>query len=316
MPKPGPGQVRVRTLAASVQFTDVILRKGQYPDLKDKPPLTLGYDTVGVIDALGDGVTDWKVGDRVADLTMTGGYTLYRLLDAARLTRVPDGVDPAQAAAVVLGGMTAYQLLHRHAKVKAGQRVLIHGAAGSVGQILLALGRAAGLEMYGTARASHAALVASFGATPIDYQKEDFRKVVPDGFDVVFDGIGEAGFKKSWGAVKKGGFLSAFGFQIGVQTNAASIKIGWWIGRLYIWNALPNGKHAGFYSIMAMRKSHPDWFKEDLDKLFSLVASGKLSPHIAQRIQLEDVADAHRRLEAGGLDGKLVIVPSVGPIVG
>jgi NADPH2:quinone reductase len=172
LPEPRTGQVRVRTLAASVQFTDVILRKGQYPDLKDKPPLTLGYDTVGVVEALGPGVDRWKIGDRVADLTMTGGYAHHRLLDAARLTRVPDAVESAAAAALVLGGMTAYQLLHRHANVRPGQRVLIHGAAGSVGQILLELGRAAGLEMYGTARGKHADLVASFGATPIDYQKE------------------------------------------------------------------------------------------------------------------------------------------------
>jgi NADPH:quinone reductase-like Zn-dependent oxidoreductase len=237
-------------------------------------------------------VTGWKVGDRVADLTMTGGYATHRLLEASRLTRVPEGVDPGQAAAVVLGGMTAYQLLHRHANVQRGQRVLIHGAAGSVGQMLLELGRLAGLEMYGTARAKHADLVASFGATPIDYQKDDFGKVVPDGYDVVFDGIGEAGFTKSWAAVKKGGFLSAYGFQAGVQTNAAYLTIGMWIGRIYLWNALPNGKRAGFYSISSLRKQHPEWFKEDLAKLFALVASGELTPRVAERIRLDDVADA------------------------
>lgn len=312
LPKPGPGQVRVRTLAASVQFTDVILRKGQYPDLKEKPPLTLGYDTVGVIEELGLGVTDWSVGDRVADLTMIGGYAHHRLLEANRLTRVPESLDPAQAAAVVLGGMTAYQLLHRHARVQKGQRVLIHGAAGSVGQALLELGRLSGLEMYGTARAQHADLVASFGATPIDYKKDDFTKVVPEGFDVIFDGIGEAGFTRSWSAVKKGGFLSAYGFQWGVQTNAAFLSIGMWIGRLYLWNALPNGKRAGFYSISSLRKSHPDWFKEDLTKLFALLESGKLAPRVAERLRFDQVADAHRRLEEGGLDGKLILDPSLG----
>jgi NADPH:quinone reductase len=312
LPKPGPGQVRVRTLAASVQFTDVILRKGQYPDLKERPPLTLGYDTVGVIEEVGAGVTEWKVGDRIADLTMTGGYAQHRLLQAARLTRVPESIDPAQAAAVVLGGMTAHQLLHRHANVQRGQRVLVHGAAGSVGQMLLELGRLAGLEMYGTARAKHADLIASFGATPIDYQNQDFTTVVPQGFDVIFDGIGEAGFKKSWSAVKQGGFLSAYGFQVGVQTNATFLTIGMWIGRLFLWNLLPNGKRAGFYSITSMRKAHPQWFQEDLGTLFALIASGKLSPRIAQRLRFDDVADAHRKLEAGGLDGKLVIDPALG----
>lgn len=309
LPRPGPGQVRVRVQAASVQFTDIILRKGQYPDLKEKPPLTLGYDVVGEVDAIGEGVREWKVGDRVADLTMTGSYARYRLLDAARITRVPADVDAAEAAALVLGGMTAYQLLHRHANVKAGQRVLIHGAAGSVGQLLLTLGRLAGLEMYGTARAKHADLVASLGATPIDYEGEDFTKVVDGGFDVVFDGIGEQGFRRSWSAVKKGGFLSAYGFQQGVQTNAAFLQIGLWIGRLYVWNALPNGKRAGFYSITSLRKEHPEWFKQDLEALFGLLSRREVVPRVAERIQLADVPDAHRRLEEGGLDGKLVITP-------
>ncbi len=311
LPKPSPGQILVRTLAASVQFTDVILRKGQYPDLKEKPPLTLGYDTVGEIVALGDGVRGLALGDRVADLTMTGGYASHRLLEAARVTKVPTTVDPAAAAALVLGGMTAYQLLHRHAKVERGQRVLIHGAAGSVGQALLEFGRIAGLETYGTARAKHADLVASFGATPIDYERADFTKVLPGGFDVVFDGIGEQGFRRSWSAVRKGGFLSAYGFQMGVQTNASFLTIGSWIARLYLWNALPNGKRAGFYSITSMRKSHPEWFREDLGKIFAHLERGELAPRIARRIGLEGVADAHRDLERGGLDGKLVIVGSV-----
>lgn len=309
LPKPGTGQVLVRTLAASVQFTDVILRKGQYPDLKDKPPLTLGYDTVGEIVALGEDVHGLALGDRVADLTMTGGYASHRLLEATRVTKVPNTVDPAAAAALVLGGMTAFQLLHRHAKVQSGQRVLIHGAAGSVGQALLELGRIAGLETYGTARGQHADLVASFGAKPIDYEHEDFTKALPGGFDVVFDGIGERGFRRSWSAVRKGGLLSAYGFQAGVQANASFLTIGSWIARLYLWNALPNAKRAGFYSITSMRKSHPEWFREDLAKIFALLERGELAPRIARRIGLDGVADAHRDLERGGLDGKLVIVP-------
>jgi NADPH2:quinone reductase len=180
-----------------------------------------------------------------------------------------------------------------------------------VGQVLLELGRAAGLEMYGTARGKHADLVASFGATPIDYQKEDFTKVVPAGFDVVFDAIAEDGFKKSWSAVKKGGFLSAYGVQAGVQANESSWTIGSWIARVHLWNALPNGKRAGFYSITSMRKDHPDWFKEDLGKLFAMVATGAIDPpRIAERVRIEDVAVAHRKLERGGLDGKLVIEPA------
>lgn len=309
LPEPGPGQIRVRVLAASVQFTDVIIRLNQYPDLVEKPPFTPGYDLVGEIDAIGPGVTGLAVGDRVADLTMTGSYARYRLLDAARVVPVPAGLDPAAATTLVLGWTTAYQLLHRHAQVKPGQTVLILGAAGAVGQALLRLGQLHGLKTYGAARAEHGDLVASLGGTPIDYRNEDYREVVPGGFDVVFDGIGEDGFAGSWAVVKPGGLLSAYGFSWAALNGTPWLRVGWWYARLSVWNLLPNGKRAGFYGITRLRKTHPEWFREDLARLFAWLADGTLNPRVSARIGLGDVADAHRRLEAGGLDGKLVLVP-------
>ena len=153
LPVPGPGEVRVRVLAAGVQFTDVVMRQGRYPDLRQKPPLVLGYDVVGEIDELGAGVTGHAIGDRVADLTVTGSYARYRLLRADRVSKLPAGAESAQASTLVLSWVTAYQLLHRLARVQRGQRVLIQGAAGAVGQALLALGAQAGLVMWATARA-------------------------------------------------------------------------------------------------------------------------------------------------------------------
>src|SRR5262249_33341438 len=116
---------------------------------------------------------------------------------------------------------TAYQLLHRSARVRCGQRVLVHGAAGAVGQALLVLGKLAGLELWGTARGEHAALVRELGATPIDYQREDFTRVLPSGFDVVFDGIGEDGFRRSFAALKPGGVLCAYGYTRACRHRAA-----------------------------------------------------------------------------------------------
>jgi NADPH:quinone reductase-like Zn-dependent oxidoreductase len=310
MPTPGKGQVRVRVLAATVQFTDVIIRKGIYPDLKEKPPFTPGYDVVGEITAIGPGVTGFSIGDRVADMTMIGSWAEHRLLEADRLTRVPDGVDPAQAAALVLSGMTAYQLLHRHAHVKKGQKALVIGAAGAVGQQLLALGKIAGLELLGTARGEHADLIASFGATPIDYRREDWVKAA-GGVDVVFDGIAEDGFRKSWRALRAGGFLSAYGFSAGVTSGASVMAIGMLFARLFFWDLLPNGKRAGFYSISALREKHPQWFREDLAALFALLAEGKLAPRV-QAITLDEVPEASRKVEAGGLDAKPVYVPKAG----
>ncbi len=309
MPTPEAGEVRVRVLAASVQFTDLVLRQGKYPDLKQRPPLVLGYDVVGEIDALGPGVTGFRVGERVADLTMIGSYARYRTLRADRVVRVPEGVDSAQAAALILSWTTAYQLLHRHARVEPGQRVLVHGAAGAVGQALLVLAARAGLRVWGTARAADAELVRSLCATPLDFQREDGPVFGPGGFDVVFDGVGEKGFARSWASVGRGGRLSAFGLSAAVKEGARLVKVAWWLVRLRLWDLLPNGKTAGFYSIVALRKRHPAWFRADLEVLFRMLAERTIRPLVAERIGLAEVPDAHRRLAAGRVSGKIVICP-------
>ena len=174
LPTAGRGEVRVRVLASSVEYTDVVIRRHLYPWVFRRPPFVMGYDVVGEIDQLGDGVSGLHLGDRVADMTVLGSNATYRTLRADHLTRMPAGVDAAEAAALILSWTTAYQLLHRAARVQRGQRVLVQGAAGAVGQALLALGRMAGLELWGTARGEHAALIRELGATPIDYQREDF----------------------------------------------------------------------------------------------------------------------------------------------
>src|SRR5512146_2662154 len=194
LPRAGRGEVRVRVLASSLEYTDVVIRRHLYPQtMGRKPPFVLGYDVVGEIDQLGEGVSNFRLGDRVADMTVLGSNAAYRTLRAGDLTRVPAGVDAAEAAALILSWTTAYQLLHRAARVQQGQRVLVHGAAGAVGQALLVLGRMADLELWGTARGAHAALIRELGATPIDCQRDAFTRVLPGGFDVVFDGIAEDG---------------------------------------------------------------------------------------------------------------------------
>src|SRR5688572_9748338 len=157
MPTAGRGEVRVRVLASGMEYTDVVIRRHLYPQtMLRRPPFVLGYDVVGEIDQLGSGVSGFQLGDRVADMTVVGSNARYRTLRAAHLARVPAGVDAAEAAALILSWTTAYQLLHRAARVKRGQRVLVHGAAGAVGQALLVLGNLAGLELWGTARSGHA----------------------------------------------------------------------------------------------------------------------------------------------------------------
>jgi NADPH:quinone reductase-like Zn-dependent oxidoreductase len=312
LPTAGRGEVRVRVLASSVEYTDVVIRRHLYPWVFRRPPFVMGYDVVGEIDQLGDGVSGLHLGDRVADMTVLGSNAAYRTLRADRLARVPAGVDAAEAAALILSWTTAYQLLHRAARVQRGQRVLVQGAAGAVGQALLVLGRMAGLELWGTARGEHASLIRELGATPIDYQREDFTRVLPGGFDVVFDGIGEDGYRRSFAALKRGGLLFAYGYTVGVQAQRRMLTMLMWVARLYLWRwLLPGGKRARGYSINVMRARHPAWFREDLERLLGLLATGAIRPRVAERISFDEVTDAHRRLEVGGLEGKLVLCPDL-----
>lgn len=314
LPTPGRGEVRVRVLASGIEYTDVVIRRHLYPQTMFlRPPFVLGYDVVGEIDQVGEGVREFQVGDRVADMTVVGSNATYRTLRADHLARVPAGVDSAEAAALILSWTTAYQLLHRAAKVQRGQRVLVQGAAGAVGQALLVLGRLAGVELWGTARGAQAGLVRALGATPIDYQHEDFTRALPGGFDVVFDGIGEDGYRRSFAALRRGGLLCAFGYTASVQAQRRLLALLTWIARLYLSRSLlswlPGGKRISAYSINAMRARHPAWFREDLERLFAMLAAGTIRPRVAGRISFAEVAEAHRRLEVGGLDGKLVLCP-------
>jgi NADPH:quinone reductase-like Zn-dependent oxidoreductase len=271
----------------------------------------MGYDVVGEIDQLGEGVSGLQIGDRVADMTVTGANADYCTLRADRVTRVPAGVDSAEAAALILSWTTAYQALHRAARVQQGQRVLVVGAAGAVGQALLVLGKLAGLKMWGGARGAHAALIRGLGATPVDTQREDLTRILPGGFDAVFDGVGKDGFGSSFAAVKRGGALCAYGYAGSVKPDRRMLTILMWIARLYLWRWSPGSKRAGFFSVNVLRVQHPAWFREDLERLLNLLATGAIRPRVAERISFKAVAEAHRRLEAGGLEGRLVLCPDL-----
>jgi NADPH:quinone reductase-like Zn-dependent oxidoreductase len=175
----------------------------------------------------------------------------------------------------------------------------------------------AGLDLWGTARDEQARFIREMGATPIDYRREDFTHALPGRFDIVFDGIGEDGYRRSFSALKPGGLLCAYGYTAGVQAQRRLLTILMWIARVYLWRQLlswlPGGKRLRIYSINLIRARHPAWFREDLERLFGLLATGAIRPRVAERICFDEVAEAHRRLEAGGLDGKLVLCPDLSP---
>jgi NADPH:quinone reductase-like Zn-dependent oxidoreductase len=306
-PEPGPGEARVRILVTSAAFTDVMIRRGMYPELRQKPPFVPGYDMVGIVDALGPGVDGPPPGTRVADLSTTGAYSEYLCRPVADLVSVPAGVADTDALAMVLSGTTAWQMLHRIARLGTGQSLLVHGAGGAVGTAMLQLARRAGITAYGSDVPAKHDLVRDLGGTPVaaDAAAEEVARIVGDGVDAVFDPLGGESLSRSLHALRPGGMLVAFGFTNEVLGRGGSIPRD--IVRLKLWDWLPNGHATAFYSIGSTRRRHPDWFREDLATLFGLLASGELAPAVAEVVPLADVRQAHARVEAGDVAGKLIL---------
>lgn len=322
-PEPKAGEVRVRVLAAGVSLADILMREGIHPETPALP-FTPGWDLVGVVDRLGDGVSGIETGQIVAALTISGAYAEFVCLPQRELVPAPAGLDAAEAVSLVLNYVTAYQMLHRSAQVKPGQRVLIHGAAGGVGSALLQLGRLAGLEMYGTCSSRGSSAVSDLGGIPIDYQHQDFvaeiHRLTPEGVDVVFDGIGGAHTWRSRQAVRRGGRVVAYGLTSSLRGGElASARSGrrQRFRRLAIFGLymiggwlLPGRKRVALYSIQWLKRMKPAWFRQDLIALFDLLQQQKIKPLIAQRFPLAEARHAQELLGKGGVTGKIVLVGS------
>lgn len=319
-PEPKRGEVRVRVLAAGVSLPDLLMREGVHPETP-RLPFTPGWDLVGVVDGLGDGVTGVEPGRTVAALPIKGAYAEFVCLPARELVPVPPGLDAAEAVSLILNYVTAYQMLHRTAKVRPGQRALIHGAAGGVGSALLQLGHVAGLELYGTCSASGASTVAQLGAAPIDYRQLDFvreiHRLTGAGVDVVFDGIGGRHIWRSRGALRPGGTVVAYGLTASLRGGRlASGRRGRLHGipifGVYIAGGwlLPGRKRVLPYSIQWLKRMRPEWFRQDLAALFELLRQRTIAPLIAERFPLAEARRAHELLGRGGVTGKFVLLPS------
>jgi len=320
-PEPKNGEARVRVLAAGVSLPDVMMREGIHPETPTLP-FTPGWDLVGVVDRLGDGVSGFEPGQMVAALPIHGAYAEFVCLPQRELVPVPSGLDAAEAVSLILNYITAYQMLHRSAHVRSGQRVLIHGGAGGVGSALLQLGRLAGLEKYGTCSARVASAVSDLGGIPIDYQHQDFveemHRLPGRGVDVVFDGIGGRHIWRSREALRRGGRVVAYGLTGSLRGGRlASGRSG---GRhrfremrifaLYIaagW-LLPGRKRVVGYSIQWLKRLRPALFREDLIALLDLLHQHKIKPLIAQQFPLAEARQAHELLGKGGVTGKIVLV--------
>lgn len=308
---PAADEVRVRILYTGVGFTDIIMRYGNYR-FAPSIPFVPGYEIVGIIDALGADVAGITVGQRVAALTVHGGYAEYIYLPPEELVPVPDEVDAAEALCLILNYVTAYQMLHREAQVQTGQTILITGASGGVGNALLQLGQLAGLKMYGTASKQKQDLVTRLGGIPIDYRTQDFVQVIqekePDGIDAVFDAIGWRSARRGYQLLRRGGRLVSFGQTASMGNGQANTLTGLadFVLPLAL-NLVPDGKRGTFYGITGLYQKDPKPFRVDLPKLFALLAAKKVQPVIDSILPLTEAAHANEMLEQGKVRGKLVL---------
>ena len=318
IPEPGPGQVRIKVLAAGTGFTDTMIRRGRYPEFKGPLPFTPGYEIVGVIDKTGAGVVTPREGEMVADLCVVGGYAQYAIRPSHLLVSVPDNIDPVEAVCIPLAYLTAFQMLTRCRRLPPGATVLVIGASGTVGTALLDLSRHLGLKAIGTCSARNLAVIERLGATAIDYGAGDFvtsvRRLTPDGAGVgiAFDAIGGAHFGRSFACLAPGGLLVGYGSQTMAVGRESLISAGIGLARLKLWNALSflfSGRGAVFYSITARRSTHPEEFKADMATLFDLLRVGAIHPVVIERLPLAAASEVHARIDKGGLGGKIVLLP-------
>ncbi len=333
-PQPRAGEVCVRMLAAGVSFTDAQLRAGTYLGVP-RAPFTPGYELVGVVEEVGAGCARLRVGDHIASLTVWGAYAERVCVREEDAVEIPRDVDPARVTALVLTYMTAYQLLHRLAKVEHGESVLVHGAAGRVGTAVLELGALHGCRLYGTASARDRAAVERHGAVAIDYRRENFlarvRELTGDGVNVVLDGIGGALSLRSFRALTSHGRLVVYGHYSTLDAGRRSWR-AWaeWYGAtaaVALRGALTH-RTVMAYRIQRLHKGrqwvpmsfgraplvgggprNAAWFREDFASLLALLRTNEIDPVVAERMPLSDARRAHELLPSAASRGKLVLVP-------
>jgi len=305
---PGPGQLRVRVRAAGVGSTDLLLLAGKYR-YAPKIPVVPGYEVAGVVDAIGAGVSGFKVGDRVAALTVYGAFAELLVREVEHFLPIPDAVSDRDAAAVVLNYVTAWQMIHRVAKVKAGKTALVTGAGGGVGTAALQLLRLAGVKTYGAASASKHNVLRSLGATPIDYRAGSIdrltRALQPQGVDYVFDAVGGANIGPCIGALRRGGTLVGFGF-MGASEALSQLAM---FANIFL-GARLRGRMGKFYGITMLYRKDPKPLREDLPRIFSLLAEKKIDPLVSRTFPLLDARKALELLVAGSVEGKIVLTHS------
>jgi len=303
--EPGPGELRVRVRACGIGATDFAMLAGSYA-FAPKLPVVGGYEIAGVVEALGEGVTGFHVGQRVAALTVHGGFAERLVRGAEHFVPIPDEVSDVEAAAVILNYVSAWQMIHRSARVQTGESALVTGASGGVGTAILQLLQLAGVKTYGAASVRKHGLVARLGATPIDYRSGPIDRLIralePSGVDVAFDAIGGANIGKCIRAVRRGGTVIGYGF-MAVDGRLAQAQMFF---DVFAGSRL-RGRRGAFYGISLLYRKDRKPFLEDLPKILALIARRKIEPVISAVFPLREARKALELLATGTVEGKIVL---------
>lgn len=326
---PGPREVLVAMEATGVSYAEVQMLRGRYPG-QPAFPFVPGYDVVGRVVATGPGADAGLQGKRVATITGFGAWAEFIVLRAAELVVVPEGLDAAEVDALIVNGVTAFKMLHREARVRFGQVIVVHGAGGGVGSLLVQLARLAGVQVIGTCRPAQRAFVEGLGARVVDFTREqvleDVRALAPGGVDAVFDHVGGAtSLKSSFAMLRRDGILVCYG-------NASltkSDRSAWWgflefLALKLRWSWRLDRRGTTFFDIWGRGTLGADhlfrplrfWreFREDLGQLVQLLATGQLKPQVARRLPLRMAGEALAAHRAGGFVGKIVLEGTPAPL--
>ena len=297
--QPGPGQARIRQEAAGLNFIDVYHRIGLYPQ---QIPFTPGVEGAGTVEAVGEGITNVKMGDRVAYAGPVGGYAEERLIDADRLVKLPDDIAFEQAAGMMLQGMAAQMLLRAVYSVKSGDTILVHAAAGGVGLILCQWASALGATVIGTVSTEEKAeLARAHGCHhPILYTRQDFvaevdKLTAGQKLPVVYDSVGKDTFMQSLDCLRPRGLMVSFGNASGPVDPISPLILSQ-KGSLFI-------TRPTLFHYIATRPE----LERSATELFDIVRSGKVKIEIRQRFPLKEAAEAHRALEARKTSGSTIL---------
>lgn len=320
LPTPAGGQLLVEVEATGISFAEKSMRRGRYFG-QPAFPFVPGYDLVGRVLAVGSERDVALVGTRVASVTKTGSWASHALVAARDSVPVPDGLDPADVETVVVNGLTAWQMLHRKARVRAGQTIVVHGANSGVGGILVQLAQHQGVRVIGTASPRHHDALRAAGVEPLDYNDprllDRVLELSPGGVDAVFDNVGGEMVKASWRMLAPRGSLVCYSIIAAVNgvsgNDSLVMPFVKALARVALWNLLPNGHRASFYDLWAGHRLHPTTFRarlrKDLGRVFELLGDGTVKANIAATFPLREVSAAMELAESRTLNGKVILVP-------